>query len=59
MPAYNYLCPKCKTQFEKIVSKPDPDIPQKCPKCEAKSSSFIPIGKSGVSFRFNYLAPDA
>lgn len=60
MPTYNYKCQECGTEFERIVSKPDPDIPQPCIKCEANSISFIPQGgRNGVKFLFNYLAPDA
>lgn len=60
MPTYDYKCPQCGTEFEQIVSKPDPSIPQPCPKCEASSPTFIPQGgRDKVRFLFNYMAPDA
>lgn len=60
MPTYDYRCPKCENEFELIVSKPDPDISQDCPKCGTTSQSFIPLGgRDRIKFLFNYLAPDA
>lgn len=60
MPLYAYRCTVCETEFEQIVSKPDPDIPQPCPKCGEPSEFFVPQGsRNGVKFLFNYMAPDA
>ena len=58
MPTYDYKCPQCGHEFDKIVSKPDPDVPQPCPKCETPSQSFIPQGsRNKIKFLFNYMCP--
>lgn len=59
MPLYAYKC-SCGNEFELIVSKPDPDIPQPCPRCQELAPFFIPQGsRNGVKFLFDYLAPDS
>lgn len=58
MPTYDYKCPKCGHEFDKIVSKPDPDITQPCPLCGTYSPTFIPQGsRSKIKFLFNYTEP--
>jgi putative FmdB family regulatory protein len=59
MPCYSYICKECDNTFDKLVSKPDPDILQSCPKCGKDAEFCIPQGsRNKVAFRFNYFAPD-
>jgi len=49
MPMYEYKCPKCGHEFDRIVRHADREAPQKCPECEhgaatrqmSKSTSFV------------------
>lgn len=60
MPCYDYKCPSCEYEFEKIVSQPNPDKKEPCPKCHTLAPTFYPIGRNHhLKFLFNYMAPDA
>lgn len=60
MPLYDYRCPVCQHTFEQIITAYNPDVKVPCPKCEALSDSFMPLGsRNGVKFLFNYLEPGA
>ncbi len=41
MPIYEYLCTKCKTEFELIRPFNEADKPPKCPKCNSVAQKQI------------------
>ena len=41
MAVYEYLCPKCRKQFELIRPMSDSEKPAKCPKCGSKAQKLI------------------
>lgn len=57
MPLYIFRCTNCDHQFEKIVTKFDVTQIVPCPQCSSDSKYELPQGKTGISFRFNYLEP--
>jgi putative FmdB family regulatory protein len=38
MPIYEYRCPKCGTEFERLLKHSERDNPQPCPKCDEKQT---------------------
>ncbi|MEI8132068.1 MAG: zinc ribbon domain-containing protein [Leptolinea sp.] len=38
MPVYEYICPKCASEFEKRLSFSEADQPQDCPACGSKNN---------------------
>lgn len=36
MPLYEYKCPKCSKEFERLLGHKEADKPQECPKCQTK-----------------------
>ena len=49
MPTYEYRCPSCKYEFEKLQSMSDEPI-KKCPKCGKKVQRLMGSG-SGIVFK--------
>jgi len=47
MAVYEYLCPKCRSQFELIRPISEAEKPAECPKCGSKAQKLI----SGISSR--------
>jgi putative FmdB family regulatory protein len=43
MPIYEYRCEKCKTQFEYIKLRPQPDGTRKCPECGAEAELAVSV----------------
>jgi putative FmdB family regulatory protein len=41
MAVYEYLCPKCRKQFELMRPMSESEKPAKCPKCSAKAERLI------------------
>ena len=41
MPIYEYVCPRCKAEFELRLSFSDFDLPQLCPKCHSTARKMI------------------
>jgi len=41
MAVYEYLCPKCRNQFELMRPMSEADKPAKCPKCGSKAQKLI------------------
>ena len=41
MAVYEYLCPKCRKQFELMRPMSESEKPAKCPKCGAKAERLI------------------
>lgn len=41
MPIYEYVCSKCKTEFESRLSFSEFDLPQVCPKCHSTAQKLI------------------
>jgi len=41
MPIYEYVCSKCKTEFELRLSFSEFDLPQLCPKCHSTAQKLI------------------
>ena len=60
MAVYEYLCPKCRKQFEFMRPMSESEKPAKCPKCGAKAQKLMSgfgsktggsIQAAGKSFR--------
>jgi len=41
MPIYEYVCPRCKTEFELMRPFNEADKPAKCPKCKLEAQKQI------------------
>ena len=41
MAVYEYLCPKCRKQFELMRPMSESEKPAKCPKCGARAKKLI------------------
>ncbi len=41
MAIYEYLCPKCRREFEFMRPMSEADRPAKCPKCGSKASKLV------------------
>ena len=42
MPIYEYVCPRCKTEFELMRPFNEADKPAKCPKCKSEALETSP-----------------
>ena len=53
MAVYEYLCPKCRNQFELMRPMSEAEKPAKCPKCGSKAQKLMSgLGsKTGDSMR--------
>ncbi len=49
MPLYEYKCPNCGNEFEKIHKSTDRDKPAPCPKCKTEAKKLV----SKTSFQLN------
>ncbi len=43
MPIYEYMCPKCGTDFELMRSFSEADKPAFCPKCAGKGKRLLSV----------------
>ena len=53
MAVYEYLCPKCRNQFELMWPMSEAEKPAKCPKCGSKAQKLISVfgSKTGDSIQ--------
>lgn len=53
MPIYEYLCTKCRTEFELRRSFSEVDKPARCPKCNSKAQKLVSgfASKTGSSIQ--------
>ena len=51
MPIYEYYCPECEVEFEKLVKMSDADTQQTCPECGGRQShkKLSTFATSGLS----------
>lgn len=59
MPMYEYRCPKCGTQFEKLVRLSEAEDPQACPNdsCDEKAAKRL-ISRTSFSLKGGGWASD-
>ena len=52
MPIYEYVCPRCKTEFEVIRPFSEADKPAKCPQCNSEDLEWVDLPTRGKVLRF-------
>jgi len=50
MPIYEYICTKCKTEFELMRPFSEADKPAVCPKCNSEAQKLLSVFASKVGF---------
>jgi putative FmdB family regulatory protein len=50
MPIYEYICTKCKTEFELMRPFSEADKPAVCPKCNSEAQKLVSGFASKVGF---------
>lgn len=58
MAIYEYLCPKCKSEFEVMRPMKDADKSAKCPKCHAQARKLVSVFGSTPATGYGIKAPD-